>query len=507
MKLQTKLGLALLPVIFLTVSFLGFWSIRTVGQELEEANSRYMRKVLDSYTEETVAAHYSLLEKNALQNVESFVTAYQQKAFEAADAAAEAEGGHFLIFDGTGRIQSMTQDLDPGREGREWEEAYPLIQTALSGSRPGRLKTSEGSELFVVRRFSPWDWTILFSIHESSIIRVKREIAEVTLILTAVSLAVCSLMVLLILKRFFVRPVSRLSAAADYIAENKDSYRIGISSRDEIGGLSRTMEDLSDAIGAYRRELTEWNRQLEEKIKERTRDLERSNAELEQFAYVASHDLQEPLRSVSGFLQLLEKRYETELDEDALRYIQRAVGASKRMQEMIQSLLAYSRIGTKGQPFRDVDCNEVVRKVLENLKDAVTRENADVSCGPLPVVPGDEIQLIQLFQNLVSNALKYNKETVPEVRIRAEERDRNWLFAVEDNGIGIDPRFSERIFQIFQRLHGRTEYSGTGIGLAVCRKIVERHNGEIWAEPGSDRGSVFRFTLPRTGEESNEQNL
>lgn len=503
MKLQTKLGLALVPVILLTISFLGLWSIRTIGRELEEANSRYMRKVLDAFIDDTVAGHYTLLEKNALQTVDSFVQAYQQKAFETADLTAKAEGGHFLIFDGKGKLVMLSDDLDAEMEGREWEEAFPQIHSDLSTNRSGRLRTAEGPELYVGRYFAPWEWTILFSMHESQIIEVRQEIGRVTLLVTLFSLTVCSVVVLLILKRFFVQPVNRLSEAADFIAAKKESYRIGITSGDEIGGLARTMEGLSDAIGTYRREQTAWNRQLEEKIMERTRDLNRSNAELEQFAYVASHDLQEPLRSVSGFLQLLEKRYEPELDEEAVRYIQRAVGASMRMQDMIQSLLAYSRIGTKGLPFTEVDSNEVVEKALENLKDAVTRSHAEITYASLPVVLGDEIQLIQLFQNLIANALKYNRAEPPRVRIGVEEGAGAWLFSVEDNGIGIDPRFKDRIFQIFQRLHGRTEYSGTGIGLAVCRKIVERHNGEIGVDSEVGKGSIFHFTISREGVESN----
>ena len=229
-------------------------------------------------------------------------------------------------------------------------------------------------------------------------------------------------------------------------------------------------------------------------------DLEERNAELEQFAYVASHDLQEPLRMVSSFLQLLQRRYADQLDETADEYIAYAVDGAKRMQVLIQDLLAYSRVGTRGKPFKPVDVNRTMDDVLTDLGPALEEFGAVVRVDDLPTVSADDTQLRQLLQNLVANAVKFRGEAVPEVHVSAErvrEDDHAvWRFAVADNGIGIEPQHTERVFQIFQRLHTRDEYEGTGIGLAMCKKIVERHGGRIWfdSEPGT--GTTFYFTIP-----------
>ena len=225
-------------------------------------------------------------------------------------------------------------------------------------------------------------------------------------------------------------------------------------------------------------------------------ELRRSNAELEQFAYVASHDLQEPLRTVSSYCQLLEKRYKERLDEDASDYIDFAVSGAKRMQLLINDLLQYSRVGTRGKPFRPTELNQVFADAVSSLDRAISEAGATVTRGELPVVPGDAVQLGQLFQNLVGNAIKFRGPHAPKVEVGAREIAGETVFSVKDNGIGIEAQHADRIFQIFQRLHEREKYSGTGIGLAVCKKIVERHGGRIWVESAPGEGSAFLFTLP-----------
>ncbi len=230
-------------------------------------------------------------------------------------------------------------------------------------------------------------------------------------------------------------------------------------------------------------------------------DLRRSNAELEQFAYVASHDLQEPLRMVSSYVEILAEDYSGRLDADADRFIGYVVDGATRMRGLIDDLLTYSRVGTQGKPFDTIDCNLVMERVLMDQAPTLEECGARVTYTDLPVVSGDDTQLAQLLQNLVGNALKYRRAVPPRVDVCAVERRGAWTFSVSDNGIGIAPRHYERIFQMFQRLHHRGEYPGSGIGLAVCQKIVERHGGRIWVESELGKGSTFHFTISTSLEE------
>jgi PAS domain S-box-containing protein len=245
-------------------------------------------------------------------------------------------------------------------------------------------------------------------------------------------------------------------------------------------------------------DITERKR-TEEKLKLTLADLERSNKELEQFAYVASHDLQEPLRMVSSYTQLLARRYQSQLDADANEFIAFAVDGANRMQRLINDLLAYSRVGTHGKGFELTDCTAVLDQALANLKAAIDKSGAVVTHDPLPTVMADNLQLVQLFQNLIGNAIKFHGEEPPRVHVSTEQKGNAWVFSVRDNGIGIEPRYTERIFILFQRLHTREEYPGTGIGLAICKKIAERHGGRIWVESQPGIGSTFYFTIPIGG--------
>jgi len=246
------------------------------------------------------------------------------------------------------------------------------------------------------------------------------------------------------------------------------------------------------------RDITD-QRRTEAKLNSTLEELKRSNRELEQFAYVASHDLQEPLRSVTSFIQLLQRRYEGRLDSDADEFIGFVVGGARRMQQLINDLLTYSRVQTRGREFAPTDCNAVLEQTLVDLKAGLDESNAVVTHDPLPSVVVDEAQLGQLFLNLVGNAIKFRGQGPPRVHVSVEPKGNEWVFSVRDNGIGIEPQYNERIFQIFQRLHTRSEYKGTGIGLAVCRKIVERHGGQIRVESEPGKGSTFFFALPKRG--------
>jgi two-component system, sensor histidine kinase and response regulator len=231
-------------------------------------------------------------------------------------------------------------------------------------------------------------------------------------------------------------------------------------------------------------------------LQQLNQDLMRSNQELEQFSYIVSHDLQQPLQGILGFAKILQMKYQTQLDEEAIEYILRIVGAGERMQDLIQELLAYGQVAASF-PFVPIDCNVVLEKAIANLQLMIAERSVQLIRGELPTVMGNETQLVQLFQNLISNALKFPRPHVTlEIEISAESNAGTWLFRVQDNGIGIEPQDCDRIFELFQRLHPDREYPGTGIGLATCKKIVERHGGQIWVKSRVGLGSQFYFTLP-----------
>jgi light-regulated signal transduction histidine kinase (bacteriophytochrome) len=258
-------------------------------------------------------------------------------------------------------------------------------------------------------------------------------------------------------------------------------------------------KELIATIGAFIRlqQAEEKLRLANEELARQAAELQRSNKDLQQFAYTASHDFQEPLRMVTSYVQLISKRYQGKLDAEADEFIGYVVEGVTRMQELITALLAYSRVQTKEQQFALTDCNEVLAHVLFLLQMQLEETQGIVTYDPLPTVPADAAQLGQLLQNLLSNALKFHGQRPPRVHISAKPEGKQWVFTVQDQGIGLAPQFAERIFMIFQRLHTRHEFPGMGMGLAICKKIVERHGGRIWVESDLGKGSTFYFTLPR----------
>jgi PAS domain S-box-containing protein len=267
-----------------------------------------------------------------------------------------------------------------------------------------------------------------------------------------------------------------------------------------IVGASIIARDITKAK-ADEREIRELNEELEQ----RNRVLERSNIELQQFAYVASHDLQSPLRSVGGFIQLLKKKYEGQLDEEALDWIRRTVQATGQMQALIRDLLSFSRVDSRARPFVLMSFQDIFNDAVNQLESSIRDARGKVTCDPLPEIIGDRPQLVQLMDNLIGNGLKYHGDRLPHVHVSAKQSGDHWTFSVCDNGIGIAPEHYDRIFEIFQRLHDKKDYPGTGIGLAVCRRIVNRLGGEIWVESTPGQGSKFCFTVPFRKSEVDEQ--
>ncbi|HXJ61763.1 MAG TPA: ATP-binding protein [Verrucomicrobiae bacterium] len=303
---------------------------------------------------------------------------------------------------------------------------------------------------------------------------------------------------------FVLRQVRGLVSAARQMRHGDLSARSGVGhAPGEIGQLAQSFDEMASTLEGRvadlqraEAELKGFNEELEQRVVERTLELKRSNEDLEQFAYVASHDLQEPLRMINNYLQLLQQRYQQQLDAPGREFVGFALDGAKRMQQLIQDLLTYSRVGTHGKEMVTTSCAEALEHALANLRMAITEAQAEITHESLPALRGDPIQLTQLFQNLVGNAIKFRGSGPPRVQIGAQRKGADWEFHVADTGIGIAQQDFERIFVVFQHLHSSEKYPGTGIGLAVCKKIVERHGGRIWVESKLGKGTTFRFTLP-----------
>lgn len=377
---------------------------------------------------------------------------------------------------------------------------------AVGDESSARLASQFGSQLLIIQRDNLADASRLSDLATERIIAAQRR--EITVILAGLVLiaAIMTGASWFVIRNVLV-PIIRLQQATREVAAGNLDFRLGIGGIDEIGDLSGNFDAMTTQLqvsdSTLRNEVAE-RKKASDALQVAARDLARSNTELAQFAYVASHDLQEPLRMVSSYVQLIDKRLAGKLDAEAREFMGFAVDGAQRMQKLIEGILAYSHVGSRGQPFGPVDSASALNEALALLATPIAETHAEVSAHSLPVVHADRTQLVQLFQNLVGNALKYCKEPVPRVRIAAQRTRNLWRFSVSDNGIGIEPQYRERIFGIFQRLHTRREFPGTGIGLAIGKCIVERHGGEIGVEAAAGGGSVFWFTLPE--EKSNDVN-
>jgi signal transduction histidine kinase len=382
-----------------------------------------------------------------------------------------------------------------------WRSRYaePLIrQVSASGKPVVTPDIASGKTDFDALRASLTSFEADVSAARAQALRELNDASDTldaVLLAVAVGLAAVVVLLAITLRRRAIRPLYRLAAAARRVADGDFGHAVVASGPREVDDLAADVNRMRERILAELTAVHEAN----EALTAHATDLQRSNAELEQFAYVASHDLQEPLRKVTSFCQLLQRRYAGQLDERADQYIEFAVDGAKRMQVLISDLLAFSRVGRSAAgETGPVSCAAALAAAQANLEAQLTQAGATVTAGPLPVVSAQLPLITAVFQNLLSNAIKFRGEQPPRISVTAVLDGSSWLFAVADNGIGISAEYAERIFVIFQRLHDRATYPGTGIGLAMCRKIVEYLGGRIWLDTGAGvgDGAVFKFTLP-----------
>ncbi|SDC11700.1 sensor histidine kinase [Actinokineospora iranica] len=427
----------------------------------------------------------------ALTAREDFIAPYGE-GVDRQDAAMfrlrELVGGHRGIAAELDRVQ---------READLWRSEYvePSIERIRTSGVLSAERNAEGKLRFDQVRGSTTSLRDTLSTARddgrASLTAAANRVVAVCVIVAAVLLAVFVLLAVT-LRAAVARPLVQLATRVRRVADGDFQHALRVSGPREVTELS------GDVDSMRRRILDEVavQREINAELDSRTEDLKRSNAELEQFAYVASHDLQEPLRKVASFCQLLERRYKGQLDERADQYIGFAVDGAKRMQVLINDLLAFSRVGRHSREQVPVDCADLVAQARANLAESIEESGAEIEVGDLPTVLGETPLLTAVFQNLIGNAVKFRGAEPPRVRITAEREAEQWLFSVADNGIGIEAEFAERVFVIFQRLHSKEAYPGTGIGLAMCRKIIEYHGGRIWLDPEVQHGTRFLFTLP-----------
>ncbi|MGB5113095.1 MAG: ATP-binding protein [Mycobacterium sp.] len=405
---------------------------------------------------------------------------------------------------GNADLLADLDDIEVAAESWRAEYADPLV-AAVAEARPvenasideGRVLFDRLRELFTVQNDHLSEARAADLAHLDQI-RFWRDTVMVAMILTFITTAV---LLAVVMRNAVNRPLSALAAACRRITEGNFGERIIPRGPSDIRAMAADVEDMRQRIV----DELETSRASKAALHEQAEELRRSNAELEQFAYVASHDLQEPLRKVASFCQLLEKRYGDKLDERGTEYIGYAVDGAKRLQVLINDLLTFSRVGRLNATTTEVDLNSILDAALNNLTTTIGETGAEIvrPAEPLPTIDGDPTLLVMVWQNLIGNAVKFHRDGVtPRIEIECREGtgeyvDR-WMFTVTDNGIGIAEEFVDKVFVIFQRLHGRDAYTGTGIGLALCKKIVEHHGGVIWIDTSYTDGTRFTFTLPVT---------
>jgi len=370
----------------------------------------------------------------------------------------------------------------------------PMQEATQGREGSGQMIDYRGKKVIAAWRYvSSLDWGLVAKIDTEEAFSEAENLQRLIIMITAIVFVLAGIMAFSIAQSIS-GPIQKLTRGAEIVGKGNLDYKVGIPLKDEVGQLSRSFDQMTRNLKTVMASRDELNKEVAER-KAAEESLKRSNESLEQFAYVASHDLQEPLRVMSSYSQLLEKRYKNKLDQDANEFIDFIVDAAKRMQKLIADILAYSRVGRKDIAATKEDLNPLVQKVLDGMAATLESSAGTVTYDKLPMVTVHETSIMQVFQNLIGNALKFHGKAPPRVHISARKDGEEWVFSVRDNGLGIESQYHERIFQIFQRLHSREEYSGTGIGLSICKKIVTNYGGRIWVESEYGKGSTFYFTI------------
>ena len=508
-RLQRLLALAALVLLLLTAGATA--ALLTARANQEAVTGPYFRGVADTHTVYLDIVNAETGVRGYLLSGDEAELAPLTALLEADDAAAEQrreEDLEFIQADADGRHDVVAARDEAAQAAQDWYFGFvePALATAEADGVGAVTEDDRqrGREAFDELQVEVEEYiAAVRAARADAIAELEASLfwAQVALIATAAAPVVVGVLLWVFLRRWVTDPLAGLADDARTVATGRTDHRVRQNGVAEVGEVSRDVEAMRERLAALIAEATAAREEVEAShalLRDQAEDLRRSNRDLEQFAYVASHDLQEPLRKVASFTQLLAKRYEGQLDERADQYIGYAVDGAKRMQRLINDLLGFSRVGRIGGELTEVPLDRLLAEVCEELSDAVEAAGAVVEADDLPVVVGEEPLLRQLLVNLLGNALKFrHPDRSPVVRFTATSTPECWELACGDNGIGIDAQYAERVFVIFQRLHAKDVYEGTGIGLALCKKIVEYHGGAIWVDPDVAEGTTIRWTLPR----------
>ena len=497
-RLRVGQWLALTIGVLLTFAVLGVGLALLASHRLSD-----QRHVVLNQLEPALLAALDL--ENALINQETGVRGYilsgKTASLEPYEKGREDEARAYRVLEARDDVGDSALALDVRNvraQVQAWQQQFvvPILRVTAAGHTGSIPPTLAGKGLFdaIRRALARLQGDLTAKVGSA-----KRTLDDDASFLQVVLLVAAALILGSVigagylLRRIITRPLAKLGRDAEQVAAGDFEKPVAVA------GAPREIEQLGLEIDAMRRRIVRELATVESArtaLEAQTLELNRSNAELEQFAYVASHDLQEPLRKVASFCQALERRYHGQLDERADQYIEFAVDGAKRMQVLINDLLAFSRVGRSGHEFELIDLDDVVAQAKSSLSSLLSETGASVLDTELPVVRGERTLLVSLFQNLLGNAIKFRGTEPPIVRLEAHRDGEQWQFSCTDNGIGVEPEYAERIFVIFQRLHTKESYPGTGIGLSMCRKIIEYHGGSIWLDTSYADGACIRFTLP-----------